>query len=69
MLCQEKIVSVVAIACFLHNFCFMSEDEYEEFLDQDVNRQDNAGDNIDDSNVKNQRACVKRDALRDYLSL
>ena len=43
MLCQKKIVSVIVAACVLHNFCLMSGENYEEFIDHDVNRLDNIG--------------------------
>ena len=69
MLCQKKIVSVIVAACVLHNFCLMSEENYDEFLQGDLNRLDNVGHDDINEQVNNQVAGVKRDLLKDYLSL
>jgi hypothetical protein len=69
MLCQKKIVSVNVAACVLHNFCLMSEENYDEFLQGDLNRLDNVGHDDINEQVNNQVAGVKRDLLKDYLSL
>lgn len=66
MLCQKKIVSVIIAACVLHNFCLMLEGNYEEFIDDDINRADNM--NVNCEHANNQVAGVKRDVLRAYLS-
>ena len=64
MLSQRKIVSVIVAACVLHNVCLISEENYEEF------GLDNVGnDDVNHEQVNNQLAGVKRDVLKDYLSL
>ena len=70
MLCQRKIVSVIVAACVLHNFCLMAEEDYEEFLQGEINMLDNVGhDDINHEPVNNQLAGDKQNVLKDYLSL
>ena len=47
----------------------MSEDDYEEFLQGDINVMDNAGHDDINHEQGNQLAGDKRNVLKDYLSL
>ena len=69
MLCQ-RIVSVIVATCVLHNFCLMAEEDYEEFLQVEINMLDSVGhDDINHEPVNNQLAGDKRNVLKHYLSL